>query len=142
MIWKNSTAISIKHRIFATFNIKENQSERLYAIKEKWPNNIWEILNASWEQRKITHRYEKYWHFENKGKLPTDMRNTERLLRIKTQYPAYEIYSWAPFENKEKLSNMPFCTDLLVKLKSEKLVKSILWWFSWGWYFFFSYFVF
>ena len=33
ILWKISTAISIKHRILATFNIKQNQSERLYAFK-------------------------------------------------------------------------------------------------------------
>ena len=33
ILWKISTAISIKHRILATFNIKKNQSERLYAFK-------------------------------------------------------------------------------------------------------------
>jgi len=30
---KNFNCISIKHRILATFNIKKNQSERLYAFK-------------------------------------------------------------------------------------------------------------
>ena len=35
LLGKIPTAISIKHRILATFNIKEkNQSERLYAFKE------------------------------------------------------------------------------------------------------------
>ena len=34
ILWKISTAISIKHRILATFNIKKNQSEWLYAFKQ------------------------------------------------------------------------------------------------------------
>jgi hypothetical protein len=33
ILWKISTAISIKHRILATFNIKKNQSEQLYALQ-------------------------------------------------------------------------------------------------------------
>ena len=35
ILWKISTAISIKHRILATFNIKKNQSEWLYAFKRR-----------------------------------------------------------------------------------------------------------
>jgi hypothetical protein len=33
-IMKNFNCISIKHRILATFNIKKDQFERLYAFKE------------------------------------------------------------------------------------------------------------
>ena len=33
ILWKISTAISIKHRILATFNIKKNNSDSLYAFK-------------------------------------------------------------------------------------------------------------
>ena len=36
ILWKFSTAISIKHRILATFNITKNQSERLYAFKQTY----------------------------------------------------------------------------------------------------------
>ena len=53
--------------------------------------------------KKCTHQYEKYWApFENKEKIPTDMRNTERHLRLMKNDPTiYEKY-WAPFENKKK----------------------------------------
>ena len=40
ILWKISTAISIKHRILATFNIKKINSDSLYSFKEvdikKW----------------------------------------------------------------------------------------------------------
>ena len=36
ILWKQSTAISIKHRILATFNIKKINSDSLYAFKGFW----------------------------------------------------------------------------------------------------------
>jgi hypothetical protein len=45
--WNNSTAISIKHRILATFNInKKNQFERLYAFRHHQTNKQTHQLNC------------------------------------------------------------------------------------------------
>jgi hypothetical protein len=39
ILWKFTTAISIKHRILATFNIKTKfNSDSLYAFKDRWIN--------------------------------------------------------------------------------------------------------
>jgi hypothetical protein len=50
------------------------------------------------------------------------VRNTERLLRIMKNYPTiYEKY-WAPFENKENISNMPYLPPFVGQIKVFKSI--------------------
>ena len=64
ILWKISTAISIKHRILATFNIKKINSDSMYTFKEvdikKWelytvvsPLISWLLCNAIWNPQEI-----------------------------------------------------------------------------------------
>ena len=64
ILWKISTAISIKHRILATFNVKKINSDSMYAFKEvdikKWelytvvsPVISWLLCNAIWNSQEI-----------------------------------------------------------------------------------------
>ena len=54
ILWKTSTAISVKHRILATFNIKKNNSDSLYAFKLI-------ILSGEGFPRAQTHRVVPGW---------------------------------------------------------------------------------
>jgi len=56
----------------------------VYTRHKSYYTTIYEKYWAPLENKeKNTHRYEKYWApFENIEHLPTDMRNTECLLRI------------------------------------------------------------
>ena len=54
-LWKISTAISIKHRIMATFNIKKNQFWQLL----RWKH---EILNLHFRKNNYKMMYRKTYH--------------------------------------------------------------------------------